>query len=228
MVLQASCCTPHTLHITLVYKHVLLHVVHLHRWANLVQPGEKMLNATEDAMSYMQQQLPASRRRLLLGRYAVSTDSGVSDTHRLPLLSGLSLLEAIEARQRPPLPSRVQHFAKRSLNADTVAAPSSRFQGVSDWLIAMSELHGAYEACTPSSNGSIRAWNESQAPASGNTTFKAMQEGSAISRQPSAYTAHDLKMGCLVLFVVVAAVTVVQGCVWALWKALHVHRAMPM
>jgi hypothetical protein len=116
-------------------------------------------------------------------------------------LSGLRLLELMEARQK-----RAAALLSSQLQSNTHDA------GL--WLYSMGMLHGSYQ----SSNGS----GVIQSTEAGNMLRSDVALPLAVvTRIPSAYTATKLQWNVLTLIIGVVAATSIQGAVWAVWKLLR-------
>lgn len=117
-------------------------------------------------------------------------------------------------------------MAAASTRGGGTDAPS-RQQGVLDWLNHNSQAHGSYVGSNSSGSSSSSALSFN---ADGSSNGSALVPGAtnallvaAVSRWPPAYSAYQLQISVLVLFVSVAVATVVQVVLLGVWKLLRLN-----
>lgn len=108
------------------------------------------------------------------------------------------------------------------------AGDSQQQQAVADWLDQQSRVYGDYQASSTSSKGVRSADSTLEISAQGTASNRTLVDGltnalimTGTSRWPSVYTARELQLSIIVLFVVVVVASLLQGVVILVWKVLR-------
>lgn len=191
-------------------------------WANLVNSGEQVVNATAGANVYLH---PESARQLLSAKSSSWLPHTAGSRAQTSQLQRLAELQSIEERQQHGQPAQ-------NVTAEThsrAAVRSSRLlQHVEERLDTKSQLQRGYQASSRGRSAAADDVGGTNMSQTSNSHAVYTHQMAVATRQPSVYSVYELKMSCLTLFVAMAAVSVVQGCVWGIKKVMRMRETGPL